>query len=211
MLVSEFSRRFILYYNVSSDTYVMNEPSEGTLFKRRAAAESVKKLLGKRISIVKYTKKHGKLNGSPGSAKERERRMIDPKKQARIDEVKALLADFSKQHLASAPDIAGYIEKLWDQIGRKRSYVITGGTKEVWASAVVYVIARLNFLFDKASPNYLIADTICDHFGTKKGRCRRAPRRSRRRAGYAWGMRGCAVPDFRRSDVCPAFKRNGAP
>ena len=104
-----------------------------------------------------------------GSAKERERRMIDPKKQARIDEVKALLADFSAQHLARAPDLAGYIEKLWDQIGRKRNYVITAGTKEVWASAVVYVIARLNFLFDKASPNYLTADTICGHFGTKKG------------------------------------------
>ena len=96
--------------------------------------------------------------------------MVDPKKQARIDEVKALLADFSKQHLASAPDVVGYIEKLWDQIGRKRSYVITGGTKEVWASAVVYVIARLNFLFDKTSPNYLTADTICGHFATKKGR-----------------------------------------
>jgi hypothetical protein len=94
--------------------------------------------------------------------------MIDPKKQARIDEVKALLADFSQQHLASAPDVAGYIEKLWDQISRKRSYVITGGTKEVWASAVVYVIARLNFLVDKASPNYLTADTICGHFTTKK-------------------------------------------
>jgi len=94
--------------------------------------------------------------------------MIDPKKQTRIAEVKALLADFSKQHLASAPDVAGYIEKLWDEIGRKRSYVITGGTKEVWASAVVYVIARLNFLFDKASPNYLTADTICGHFATKK-------------------------------------------
>ena len=95
--------------------------------------------------------------------------MVDPKKQARIDEVKALLAHFSKEHLASAPDVVGYIEKLWDQIGRKRSYVITGGTKEVWASAVVYVNARLNFLFDKASPNYLTADTICGHFGTKKG------------------------------------------
>jgi hypothetical protein len=94
--------------------------------------------------------------------------MVDLKKQARIDEVKALSADFSKQNLASAPDIVGYIEKLWDQIGRKRSYVITGGTKEVWASAVVYVIARLNFLFDKASPNYLTADTICGYFGTKK-------------------------------------------
>ena len=95
--------------------------------------------------------------------------MVDPKKQARIDEVKALLADFAKQYLVSAFDVAGYIEKLWDLIGRKRSYVITGGTKEVWASAVVYVIARLNFLFDKASPNYLTADTICGHFATKKG------------------------------------------
>jgi hypothetical protein len=95
--------------------------------------------------------------------------MVDPKKQARIDEVKALLADFSKQHLATAPDVAGYIEKLWDQIARKRSYVITGGTKEVWASAVVYVIARLNFLFDKASPNYLTPDRICGYFATKKG------------------------------------------
>ena len=95
--------------------------------------------------------------------------MVDPKKQARIDEVKPLLGDFSKQHLAIAPDIAGYIEKLWDQIARKRNYVITGGTKEVWASAVVYVIARLNFLFDKASPNYLSPDTICGYFGTKKG------------------------------------------
>jgi len=61
MLVSEFSRRFILYYDVSSDTYVMNQPSGGTLFKRREAAECVKKLLGKRISIVKYMKKHGRL------------------------------------------------------------------------------------------------------------------------------------------------------
>jgi hypothetical protein len=94
--------------------------------------------------------------------------MNDAKKQARIDEVKALLADFSKQHLASAPDVAGYIEKLWEQICRKRNYVITGGTKEVWASAVVYMIARLNFLFDKASPNYLTAETICGHFATKK-------------------------------------------
>jgi len=49
-----------------------------------------------------------------GSAKERERRMIDPKKQARIDEVKSLLADFSEQCLARAPDIVGYLEKLWD-------------------------------------------------------------------------------------------------
>jgi hypothetical protein len=61
-----------------------------------------------------------------------------------------------------------YVLSLWDKIARKRNYVITGGKKEIWASAVVYVIARVNFLFDNSSPNYLPADTICDFFGTKK-------------------------------------------
>jgi hypothetical protein len=41
MLVSEFSRNFILYYDATSDTYVMNDASRGTLFKRREVADSV--------------------------------------------------------------------------------------------------------------------------------------------------------------------------
>lgn len=94
--------------------------------------------------------------------------MIDAKKK-RIEEVKALLTDFTRQCLRDAPDLAGYVEKMWDQVSRKRNYVITGGTKEVWASAVVYVIVRLNFLFDRASPNHLSPDIICGFFGTKKG------------------------------------------
>lgn len=61
MLVSEFSRRFILYYNVSDDVYVMNDPTGGTLFKRFKTAQTVKKLLGVRTSIVKYTTARGKL------------------------------------------------------------------------------------------------------------------------------------------------------
>lgn len=61
MLVSEFTRRFILYYNVSDDTYVMNDPTGGTLFKRLKAARSVKKLLGSGTSIVKYTTERGRL------------------------------------------------------------------------------------------------------------------------------------------------------
>lgn len=61
MLVSEFTRRFILYYNVSDDVYAMNNPSEGTLFKRLKTAQSVKKLLGGKTSIVKYTTARGKL------------------------------------------------------------------------------------------------------------------------------------------------------
>jgi hypothetical protein len=61
MLVSEFSRRFILYYNVSDDVYAMNDPAGGTLFKRLKTAQSVKKFLGKSTSIVKFTTKRGKL------------------------------------------------------------------------------------------------------------------------------------------------------
>ena len=46
--------------------------------------------------------------------------------------------------------------------------MITGGRPEVWASAAVYVIARLNFLFDRQSKNFLPPDTICNFFGTRK-------------------------------------------
>ena len=88
------------------------------------------------------------------------------KKQKRIDTVRVLLEGFSEKHLS--PELSGYVTKLWEQLSRKRNYVITGGKPEVWASAVVYVIARLNFLFDKSSQNYLGPDMICDFFDTKK-------------------------------------------
>jgi len=65
-------------------------------------------------------------------------------------------------------ELSGYCYKLWDKIGKKRNYIITGGQKEVWASAVIYVISRLNFLFDSKSSNPLTVDMICDFFGTKK-------------------------------------------
>ena len=61
MLVSEFSRKFILYYDVSTDTFAMNDASRGTLFKRREIAESVKDHLGQGIALVKFTIKGGRL------------------------------------------------------------------------------------------------------------------------------------------------------
>ncbi len=52
LLISSFGPRFAFYYNVSEDTYGMNEPVHATLFKRRAAALAVKHLLGSRMEIV---------------------------------------------------------------------------------------------------------------------------------------------------------------
>lgn len=60
-IASEYGRKFILYYNVSDDMFAQNDPSGGTLFKRRAAAESIKKLLRPTATIVKFTTKRGKL------------------------------------------------------------------------------------------------------------------------------------------------------
>ena len=61
MVVSELTRRTIFYYNVSHDGFVMNDPTGGTLFKRREAAESIRRLLRPGVSIAKYSMKNGKL------------------------------------------------------------------------------------------------------------------------------------------------------
>ena len=53
LIVSAFTDRFVLYYNVSSDHYVYKDPSLGTLFKQRGHAVAVAKTLGKHIQIIK--------------------------------------------------------------------------------------------------------------------------------------------------------------
>lgn len=88
------------------------------------------------------------------------------KKIRQMAEIKKLLAEFSTQYLTE--ELAGYVFVLLEKLGRKRTYSLTRGKPGIWASAIVYVIARLNFLFDSQNPRYLSADVICDFFGTKK-------------------------------------------
>jgi hypothetical protein len=118
----------------------------------------------------------------------------DPKKQARIEEVRALLNAFSQEHLS--PDLSGYVHKLWEQIGRKRTFVITGGRAEVWASAVVYVIARLNFLFDRSNPLYMTPDAICDFFGTKKSTVSAKAAQIEKACRIRMGHKGLCSPEI---------------
>lgn len=53
LLVSVFTPRMALYYNVSNDTFGMNNPSLGTLFKRRTAAIAIQRLLRTGIQVIK--------------------------------------------------------------------------------------------------------------------------------------------------------------
>jgi hypothetical protein len=61
LLVSQMGPRFALYYNVSDDVYVMNDPRRATLFKRRKAALAVKALVGGSIRVLRCTSK--RVNG----------------------------------------------------------------------------------------------------------------------------------------------------
>jgi hypothetical protein len=90
---------------------------------------------------------------------------ISEKKQ-RLEEIKDLVLAFCEEHLDD--ELYGYALELCDMLERKRKISITRGKKEIWAASIIYVIARLNFLFDPESEFFLSTDTICDFFGTKK-------------------------------------------
>jgi len=87
-------------------------------------------------------------------------------KDERLKEIKELVVSFCVAHLNE--ELQGYALKLCDTLGRKRKISIIRGKKEIWAASIIYVIARLNFLFDVENEMFLSADTICDFFGTKK-------------------------------------------
>jgi len=88
------------------------------------------------------------------------------KKQKRAKEISNLINEFCNRYLND--DLRGYAMKLLEKLTRKRTYSITSGRIEIWASAIIWVIARLNFLFDSQNPNNISTDTICDFFYTKK-------------------------------------------
>ena len=88
------------------------------------------------------------------------------KKQERAEEISNLINEFCNRYLND--DLQSYAMKLLEKLTRKRTYSITSGRIEIWASAIIWVIARLNFLFDSQNPNYISTDTICDFFDTKK-------------------------------------------
>ncbi len=58
-------------------------------------------------------------------------------------EITTLVESFGKQHLDD--ELTGYALKLCDTLSRKRNLNIARGKKEIWAAAIIYVIARMNF------------------------------------------------------------------
>jgi hypothetical protein len=62
ILVSTLGPNFVLFYNVSEDTYGYHEPGHATLFKRKKAAQAIQHLLGDNAGIIECAvNKRGQL------------------------------------------------------------------------------------------------------------------------------------------------------
>jgi hypothetical protein len=94
--------------------------------------------------------------------------MLDIKheKKNKSVNIKNLIHDFCVDNLNS--ELEEFCVKLCDTLERKKKINILRSTSEQWAASIVYVIARLNFLFDKKNECYITLENICDHFNTKK-------------------------------------------
>ncbi len=90
---------------------------------------------------------------------------VDEKKD-RLIEIKAMLNGFCKKYLNE--ELEGYAIKLCDELSRKRKINILRGQKEIWAASIIYVIARLNFLFDRDNEKCITTDIISDFFNANK-------------------------------------------
>ncbi len=89
---------------------------------------------------------------------------VDP--DERPVKIKNLIEAFCDEHLNA--EFVAYALKLCDTVRQEPRHTITRGKPEIWAASIVYVIARLNFLFDPENMYFMSADTINDFFGTKK-------------------------------------------
>jgi len=88
------------------------------------------------------------------------------KKQERAKKIAELVESFGKVNLNE--ELTNCSLRLCDKLSRSRKLDISRGKIEIWAAAIVYLIARVNFLFDKENVNFITSDIICDFFGTKK-------------------------------------------
>ena len=122
----------------------------------------------------------------------------DNKKAERVETIKTMLTDFGREALN--PMYTGFAINLLVKIARMRKLNIQRGHMEIWAAAIIYVIARLNFLFDPASDVTLSANTICDYFKTVKSTVGNKASLIQKTCDLYYGAKG-----YCRQDIIDAF------
>ena len=72
-----------------------------------------------------------------------------------------------QQHLTA--EYADLCRKLAATLSRKRPSPLARGRPKSWAGAILYTIARVNFLFDPDQTPHMRADELCQAVGVSQG------------------------------------------
>lgn len=75
-----------------------------------------------------------------------------------------MTAEFCDEHLDE--ECKQLAEKLIVKLARKRNIPFLHGRMEIWAAAIIQLLATVNFLFNKESKVSPL--TLCEYFGTSK-------------------------------------------
>jgi len=91
----------------------------------------------------------------------------DPKQLAeRIAQIKDRIAEFGDKRLDDT--YTGFATGLCDAVAATDRLYIHRGRIDIWAAAIVYAIAQLNFLFSSDPHHHLSPDELCNWFKVKK-------------------------------------------
>lgn len=149
----------------------------------------VETITPKAIEGVRY-----RLGLDRAPAKTEKRKTARRKKGVRTETIKSMIDGFGHATLDSI--YTGFALKLCDRIAGMRKLDIRRGRVEIWAAAMIYVIARLNFLFDPGSNSRITPDLLCDYFGTKKSTVGNKATLIQQACRLNWGSEDYVHPDI---------------
>ena len=86
--------------------------------------------------------------------------------QPKYDEIVALTDAVCSEHLTD--EYAGLSRKLCAVLSRKRPSPLDRGRSKSWAGAILYTIARVNFLFDLSQDPHMRATELCAAAGVSQ-------------------------------------------
>lgn len=88
------------------------------------------------------------------------------KMRAVYDEIIALTDSICRDRLDE--EYAEFARRMAAALARKRPLPLEGGRRDVWAAAIVYSLANVNFLFDKSQVPHMRADELAALFGVSQ-------------------------------------------
>ena len=98
---------------------------------------------------------------------QRPRESVPKKMQAIYDSIVSITDGVCQEHLTD--EYAELCRKLATRLSRKRPSPLERGQPKSWAGAILYTIARVNFLFDPSQTPYMSAGELCEAAGVSQG------------------------------------------